>query len=84
MSKYRIETSQPAPSMNRNKVYFEGTYPEAVAATQDAWRALGYPGSAVLFSENGHYYWHYVSYSGVATDRNKNSGVPEVDQIIAA
>ncbi len=74
---YHIDTTQPAPSMSKDRVVVENvTYQQAVEIAADSWRETK-RSTSVGSGEIGVYYYHMINYKGEYTDRNKNSGVPE-------
>ena len=81
MKTYNVRTSKPAPSMNKDKKVFEAeNYQMAVAIAQSEWEKVGRRVS--LFSdEYGMTRWHTISLTGLATDYNTNSEVPEQEQL---
>lgn len=73
--KYDLRQLDPSPKMtDRVAAVVDGTYLEAVAAAHELYRQDGRRVSVTSAGEI--YAWHTVSASGVATDRNTNSGVP--------
>jgi hypothetical protein len=75
-NRWTIATLDQAPAMTCSFHDVVGTYLEAVAATQESYRATG---RSTTLRSGGHHTgsgWHHVSSGGVATDRNTNSGVP--------
>lgn len=76
MNAYTISTLAPAPAMHHTFENFSGTYAEAVAATQQSYRATGRSTTLRSGGDRAGYWWHRVS-AGVAVDRNRNSGIPE-------
>ena len=74
---YHIDTTQPAPSMNKDRIVVENvTYQEAVKMAADSWKETN-RSTSVGSGERGVYYYHRINYKGEYTDHNKNSGVPE-------
>ena len=72
---YNIRVTRPSPSMDQDRTVFQAdTYQEAVAIAHQAYRRARRAvtlGSGEFGMEN----WHRVDHSGIATDRNTNSGV---------
>lgn len=78
MNTYRIETIEPAPSMNHKAICFFGTYAKAVAAAHRSWRKTGR--STFVYAHYGTTAYHMVV-GGVATDTNSGSGIPARQQL---
>jgi hypothetical protein len=78
IGKYDLRVLQPSPSMNDDRVPFEGTYYEATQAAKAKYKETGR--AVGITSTNDHYYWYHVSSSG-AINRNMNTGVPEFEEV---
>jgi hypothetical protein len=78
-NKYRIEVTNPAPSMNTTAQFFEGTYEQVKIAARAEWRRERR--TTKVCSASGHYWWFYITYDGKATDRNTVGGVEITEQL---
>jgi hypothetical protein len=79
VSKYRIEVTNPAPSLNTTATIVEGTYEQVKETAREMWRAARE--TTKVCSESGHYWWYYITYDGKATDRNTFGGVEKTEQL---